>query len=176
LIAIFILTLGFIIPGALPGIIIVQFFFSLCFGIYSISNNQFMMQTASSDIRGMVSGCMQAFRETGLAIGIALVNLSNDVYMELNWEHAVPIDDSCSTERFVEYREVYYRSFCATNIVMSFVALVALLLAVLSGTNEHEKRLFGYPKKLLLAAKEDGLLLNGRDEPKEEEVVEMFEM
>lgn len=90
-----ILTLGVVIDGSIVGILFCMFFFSFFIGTYFTSNNQFMMQTATADIRGMIGGCIQAFRETGFAIGIALVNLVQDIYMGDHWDGSVPSDPTC---------------------------------------------------------------------------------
>ena len=75
--------------------IVVTFLYSFCLAIFFVSNDQFMMLTASPDIRGMIGGCMMAFRESGFSIGIAMINLINDIFMGEHWEGTIPIDPLC---------------------------------------------------------------------------------
>lgn len=169
-----ILTLGMVIDGSIVGILFCMFFFSFFIGTYFTSNNQFMMQTATADIRGMIGGCIQAFRETGFAIGIALVNLVQDIYMGDHWDGLVPNDPTCEDPTFQAYRDVYYDGVFMTDVMMSFVSIITLILGIMSGTNVHESHLWGYPKKLLVqqeaakveegAADERASLIKNQDE------------
>lgn len=77
----FTLLLGAYIQANLASVIFLTFFFALFFGAFFTTNNTFMMQTATPDIRGILGGCIQSFRETGFAIGIALINLVHDLYI-----------------------------------------------------------------------------------------------
>ena len=74
-IAAFVVMMGYVIDSQIWLIIIQMIFFNFFIGIFFISNNQYMMQVASIDARGMIGGCIQAFRETGFALGIAIINL-----------------------------------------------------------------------------------------------------
>lgn len=84
-VAVLIIILGFIIPYDIGWIVICNMMFSFGLGVFFTTNNQFMMAIATPDIRGMMGGCIQTFREAGYAIGIALVNVIHDLYMNLNW-------------------------------------------------------------------------------------------
>ncbi|CAL5994406.1 Multidrug_MFS transporter [Hexamita inflata] len=142
-----VIGLGFVIKSELYAIILVLVFYSYNLGIYFSSNGMFLMQSATPDIRGMLGGTVQSFRETGLAIGIAVVNLSNELYLGHKWPKKPIIDPKCETAPFFEYRNVQYDAFKITNLVMSAMGVLSLLFAVLSGFNIHEKKLIGYPKE-----------------------------
>ncbi|CAL6107547.1 Multidrug_MFS transporter [Hexamita inflata] len=144
---ILVIALAFVINKNLAYIIVIMLFYSFCLGLFFSTNGQFMMLTATPDIRGMVGGMFQCFTEAGLAIGIAFVNLWNDLYMDHNWHQPHAEDRTCSTPEFLAYRKVYYRSLSATNIFMSFLGLLALLFVIFAGFGDHERRLKGYPKK-----------------------------
>ena len=68
-----------------------------------------------------------------------------------HWGNApVPVsDDNCGGDDFIRYRDVYYDGVFMTDIMMSFVSIITLILGIMSGTNVHESHLWGYPKKLL---------------------------
>lgn len=142
----FVITLGFIVPYHVAGIVIIGFFFSMALGMFYVSNNQYMMQSATADIRGMLSGCIYTFKETGYAIGVALVNLIQDVYMGSNWKGRVPIDHTCSDPLFNQYRTIYYWGVCFTDIGMAAVGVITMIFGIMAGTNTFEKGFIGYPK------------------------------
>ncbi len=150
-VAVLIIVLGFIIPYDIGWIVICNMMFSFGLGVFFTTNNQFMMAIATPDIRGMMGGCIQTFREAGYAIGIALVNVIHDLYMNLNWGSAdVPTPQTNSNPLWVKYTKVYYNAFAVTDVVMSLVSILAMCFALLSGTSIFEADKFGYPKKLKL--------------------------
>ncbi|CAL6044139.1 Multidrug_MFS transporter [Hexamita inflata] len=142
-----VIGLGFVIKSPLYAIILVMVFYSFSLGVYFSSNGMFMMQTATPDIRGMLGGTVQSFRETGLAIGIAIVNLSNELFIGNKRPSKPVIDSTCSSIEFIEYRNVLYDALTNTNLVMSGMGVLSLVFAIMSGFNVHEKDFIGYPKK-----------------------------
>ncbi|CAL5990735.1 Multidrug_MFS transporter [Hexamita inflata] len=142
-----VIGLGFVIKSPLYAIILVMVFYSFSLGVYFSSNGMFMMQTATPDIRGMLGGTVQSFRETGLAIGIAIVNLSNELFIGKKWPMKPVSDPTCSSAEFIQYRNVQYDAFTNTNLVMSAMGVLSLVFAIMSGFNVHEKDLYGYPKQ-----------------------------
>lgn len=150
-VAVLIIILGFIVPYDIGWIVICNMMFSFGLGVFFTTNNQYMMAIATPDIRGMMGGCIQTFREAGYAIGIALVNVIHDLYMNLNWGSAkVPYPQIDSNPLWVKYTKVYYDAFAVTDIIMSLVSILAMCFALLSGTSIFEADKFGYPKKLKL--------------------------
>ena len=143
-----VITLGFIISFNIAGIIVACFFFAITLTIFFVANNSFIMQVSSPDVRGMVGGCLQAFRETGVAVGVAIVNLVHDLYLNAKWGKDIPVDRTCQSELFKEYAAVYYRSYSASNLCMAGVGLITMLFGVLAGFNKYEAALLGYPKRL----------------------------
>ncbi|CAL6081257.1 Multidrug_MFS transporter [Hexamita inflata] len=142
-----VIGLGFVIKSPLYAIILVMVFYSFSRGVYFSSNGMFMMQTATPDIRGMLGGTVQSFRETGLAIGIAIVNLSNELFIGKRWPRKPVSDPTCNSAEFIAYRNVQYDAFTNTNLVMSAMGVLSLVFAIMSGFNVHEKDLYGYPKQ-----------------------------
>ncbi|TNJ26660.1 Multidrug MFS transporter [Giardia muris] len=151
-IAVLIILLGYIVPGDIPWIVLCNSLISFGLGIFFTTNNQFMMQTATPDIRGMMGGCIQTFREAGYALGIALVNLVHDIYMGVHWKGPVPSIQKRSNPYWVAYSNIYYDAFATTDWCMSLVSLLAMAFALMSGTNVFEIGFLGYPKRLLRAA------------------------
>ena len=97
---IFAIILGFVMSGNLAVILIFAFFFAFSLTMFFVFNNSFVMSVGTPDIRGMLGGCLQAFRESGLAIGIAFVNFVHDIYFMYKWNDVIPVDPTCETHVF----------------------------------------------------------------------------
>lgn len=147
-IAAIVIIFGFIVQYQIWGIMVTAFCFAFVLMLYFVSNNMFMMQTASADVRGMIGGCMQAFRESGLAIGIALSNLISELFIQARWgrEQPKPNEDCTGPQEFLDYKGVYFEVVWITDLVMSVLAVLALLFGALSGFGDFEYKLVGFPR------------------------------
>lgn len=69
--------------------------------------------------------------------------------MSKHWEGDVPVDDTCSTEPFLSYRNTYYDSVFFTDCCMVSFVVFTMLFAYLAGFGKFETNMLGYPKRLL---------------------------
>jgi len=150
-VAALIIILGYVVPYDIVWIILNNCCFSFMLGIFFTTNNQFMMRVATPDVRGMMGGCIQAFREAGYAIGIATVNVVHDIYMSIHWTNAghegVPYPQVMKNPEWREYVDVYYDAFAVTDIAMAFVSIFSMIFGMLSGVAPHESKLLFFPKE-----------------------------
>ena len=65
-----------------------------------ISNTQFMMRSASEELRGVVGGLQIAFTGVGGALGITLIDMFQAMYVRGHWNGEVPVDATCATDLF----------------------------------------------------------------------------
>lgn len=150
LLAVAVILLGYVIPYDIPTIIIQNLMFSFFLGIFFTTNNQFMMQAATADVRGMLGGCIQTFREAGFAVGIALVNVIHDIYMSYKWRDSngnplpLPYPHKNTNPAWVAYGDTYYSAFVTTDWFMSLVSILAMVFGMIAGTGEFESHLLGY--------------------------------
>lgn len=137
-------------PGGITGIIITAFVFAFVLMTYFVSNNMFVMFIATPDVRGIIGGCLQAFRESGLAIGIALSNLFNDLLMGSRWPGKQPTPNATCTgdQDFLNYRSIYFDVVLYVDIIMSIMSILSLVFAILTGFGDYEYKFRFFPKKL----------------------------
>ena len=76
---------GFLINKHIALVCLAVGLYSVPFSSFMLSNNNFMMSSAERDVKGMLSGCMNAFLETGFSLGVALINTFDDAYLSKNW-------------------------------------------------------------------------------------------
>lgn len=166
-VAVLIVILGYVVPYDIVWIILNNACFSFMLGIFFTTNNQFMMAVATPDIRGMMGGCIQAFREAGYAIGIATVNVVHDIYMSINWTNAghegVPYPQIMKNPEWREYVDVYYDAFAVTDIAMAFVSIFSMIFGLMSGVSPHEADLLFFPKKDSFMDKLEKWLQTGKE-------------
>lgn len=113
------------------------FTFYCCLQVYFVGNNQFMMEVADPDVKGVIGGCIQTFRETGFAVGTATANLIHDVYMDAYWNGPIPGRDDSN---FEDYGKIYLDDFFITQLIIVCVyGAFAFVLTFFSGFGVHEK-------------------------------------
>lgn len=95
----------------------------------------------------MIGGCVQAFRETGFAMGIAIINLCQDLYMNKHWTGPIPPYNP-NDPNFILYRDEYFKSITLTDWIMAAVTFLSMGLGAASGFGNHEREKGCYPKNL----------------------------
>ncbi|GIQ84008.1 major facilitator superfamily protein [Kipferlia bialata] len=91
-------------------------------------NNTHMMTSAPIDVKGVMGGCIQTFRETGFALGISLSCLVRDTLQSKMWPYPVPNPNNPIPAQFTPiYVEVM-------QLVVVFLISFTVVIAVCTGT------------------------------------------
>ena len=143
----FLILFGYFVRGEIYLVCIFLVFYSLGYGFFFLSNNNFQMTVASQDVKSMLAGCMSAFNWTGTSFGVAILNLLDDVYLRRNWLNPTPVDLTCSSEEFLEFARVYYESYFMTSCCMAAFGLLSAGFVAFAGISEQESSLIGYKRK-----------------------------
>ncbi|GKT17831.1 Major facilitator superfamily like protein [Aduncisulcus paluster] len=109
---------------------------SLGIGGFQTSNTGFVTSAAPRNVRGIVGGLVQTFREVGFAMGTSLAGCLQDVFIEAQGQDP----DGIVTE------QVALKASSGVYIVMAGVSIFSLLAAFISKASPHEINLKGHPQ------------------------------
>ncbi|GIQ83411.1 major facilitator superfamily protein, partial [Kipferlia bialata] len=108
-------------------------------------NNTHMMTMAPIDVKGVMGGCIQTFRETGYALGISLSCLIRDSYQKSMWPYPVPDANEPIPPTF---RPVYLEVFQLSILTYMQVIWITAILTLIAGLGTWEIYKYAFPRKL----------------------------
>ncbi|GIQ85003.1 hypothetical protein KIPB_006605, partial [Kipferlia bialata] len=104
-------------------------------------NNTHMMSSAPIDVKGVMGGAIQTFRETGFALGISLSCLIRDSFQDIMWPYPIPNPNIPIPPDFLPvYVEVFQFSIAAYMQVLWLVVGLTFISGL--GAWEMYKALF----------------------------------
>jgi MFS family permease len=113
--------------------------FNMLLGITSTTfvtaNNAFSMQATPVDLKGVMGGCIQLFREIGFSAGTAITAVFDDLFVRHLYSGPIP---DISFDQPPGYEAAYNRAFSLTTMTVACFAFIAIALVNLAGVAPHE--------------------------------------
>ncbi|GKT18406.1 Major facilitator superfamily like protein [Aduncisulcus paluster] len=129
------IILGLLCHTGVFAIICIMSFISIGLGGFQTSNTGFVTSAAPKNVRGVVGGLVQTFREVGFAMGTSLSACLLDEF--LNLEGASSSDHTF--DQMIDASSWVY-------FVFSLISLCSVLAAFISKASPHEINLIGHPQ------------------------------